>query len=316
MYINIFLIKYFKNYLHRKGFEIIKQDKLKILTEHYWEVSNKKKNSKNINKIDSIVFSKDRAMQLHAFLESYEKMVSNKGVMYILYKTSNESHKKSYLELRNIFDSVDYTFIEEVDFRKQLIELSENSDAKIIGSFVDDQIFLIKVDYNEILKLDMREYHVSLSRGKDLDKHPGHNLVLPEFKKRDDGFESFRWDYSESFSHWTYPVGLGAYFYDKEEWVVMLQSVMFKAPNSLEGILQRFIPVFIRREGICLPQIACPCVQANLVQTETEALDVLGTHSIEELLLKWEEGYKIDLNEFYGISGKIAMSKSYNFIKR
>ncbi len=309
------VIKCFKAFLHKNGFQIVKEEDMKMLTAHYWNVSIKKKNSKKIDKIDSIVFSKDRAMQLHAFLESYEKLVLNKGLMYILYKTSNERHKKSYLELQNIFNNQDYIFIEEIDFRHQLLEISENSNAKIIGSYVDDQIFLITVDYNKILKLDMEEHVVALSRGKDLDEHPGRHLVLPEFEKRADGFESFRWDYSESYSHWTYPVGVGAYFYCMDEWVVMLRSTMFKAPNSLEGNLQKFVPLFIKRKGICLPQIACVCIPANLVQTEW-VNGIVGTHTIEELLDQWEKGYKIDLNEFYGKSGKFAMSQTYNFIKR
>jgi hypothetical protein len=315
MKIRTILIDRLVQFLHSKGFQIIKEDELKMLTAHYWNVVIKKKNSKRSNRIDSIVYSKDRAIQLHAFLESFEKMVSNRGRMYILYKTSNESHKKSYLELQKLYDSENYVFVEEYDFRKQLIELSENSDAKIIGSFVDDQVFLIEIDYSKILKLDMEEYVVSLSRGKDLNEHPGRQLVLPEFEKRDDGFESFRWDYSESYSHWTYPVGVGAYFFDMDEWVVMLRSTMFKAPNTLEGRLQKFVPLFIKRKGICLPQISCPCIHANLVQTECNN-EIIGTHTIEELLDKWEKGYKIDLNEFYGKSGMIAMSQSYNFRKR
>ena len=307
--------KYFVAFLHRKGFQIIKDDELKLLTAHYWNVSIKKKNSNKQNKIDSIVFSKNRATQLCAFLESYEKMVSNRGIMYILYKASNKRHKQSYLELQQIFNNKDFIFIEEVDFRQQLIEISENSDAKTIAIYVDDEIFLINIDYDKIKYFDMEKYVVALSRGKDMDEHPGFNLILPEFEKREDGFESFRWDYSDSFSHWTYPVGVSAYFYDINEWIVMLRSTIFKTPSSLEGNLQKFVPLFKQREGLCLSQIACVCVHANLVTTEC-VNDITGTHTVEELLDKWEKGFKIDLNEFYGKSGKISQHQSFSFVKR
>jgi hypothetical protein len=301
--------------LYKKGLQIIKADEVKRLTAHYWNVSIKKKNCNNQSKIDSIVFSKDRAMQLYAFLQSYEEMVSNRGLLYILYKTTNEKHKKSYLELQKYFSDKEYIFIEEIDFRRQLIEISTKSNANTVGLYVDDMIFLINVDYNNIINLDLEDYVVSLSRGKDLDEHPGKKLTLPDFTKRDDGFESFRWDYSNNFSHWTYPIGVSGYFYNREEWVVMLRDTSFKAPNTLEGNLQKYVPLFIGRTGICMHQIACVCVHANLVQTEC-INPIIGTFTIEELLNRWENGYKINLQEFYGKTGKVSQYQTYTFIKR
>lgn len=314
-YFKALLVKYLLLILNRKGFEIIRTKDLKEITSHYWKVIIEMKNSKNVDKIDSIVFSKDRALQLYAFLESYYEMVTNHGRMYILFKATNDRHKKSYIELQNLFKFKDCVFIEEIDFRQQLLEICENSNAKMIGLYVDDMIFLIKVDYQKILNLDLQECVVALSRGKDLDQHPGRELILPEFTKRADGFESFRWDYSNSFSHWTYPVGVSGYFYYKDEWNVMLRNTLFRAPNSLEGSLQKFVPLFMQREGICLDQIACVCVHANLVQTEWDN-PILGTFSIDELLEKWEKGLCIDISKFYNSPGMDAKYQTYEFKNR
>jgi hypothetical protein len=309
------IIQHAQKMLQKKGLKIYKTNEINRLTKHYWNVSIKNKYSNNLERIDSIVFSKNRALQLNAFIESYGYMVKNRGTLYILYKASDERHKKSYLELQNILPKEEYIFIEEIDFRNQFIEICEKSNAKILGLYVDDMIFLIKVDYKAIINIDMEECNVTLSRGRDLDDHPGRKLVLPEFKKRSDGFESFRWDYSDSYSHWTYPIGVSGYFYLRDEFLEMLKITPFKAPNSLESNLQKFVPLFQQRTGLCMHQISCVCVHANLVQTEVENTTI-GTHTVEELLLKWEEGYKINLNLFYGITGKIAQDQTYSFIRR
>jgi hypothetical protein len=57
------------------------------------------------NTCAGIVFSKDRAMQLHALLSSDFSYVKNPLPLYILYTFSNERHARSYEELKSIFGS-------------------------------------------------------------------------------------------------------------------------------------------------------------------------------------------------------------------
>ena len=303
--------------LKKRGYELLKTRELKDRVEYYKKVLETSKIGTRENKIDSIVFSKDRAMQLHAFLNSYSTMVSGKGTMYILYKTTNERHAKSYAALKDIFKREDFIFIEEVDFRKQLINICEKSSAKTIATFVDDMIFAKAVDYQKILAINALENIVSLGRGKDLD----YSLVLekkqqlPPFEQKPDGFEYFKWDYTKEHNDWTYPLGVGGYFFDRDETVVMLKGIAFKAPNSLENNLQVYKPMFIHRYGVCMDQVCCVAVHANLVQTESVNPD-LGIFSIEHLLNKWDGGFMIDLSKFYGISGAVAQLQAYEFIKR
>jgi hypothetical protein len=208
-------------------------------------------------------------------------------------------------------------FIEENDFKRQLIEICENSRAKTIATYVDDMIFIRKVDYNKILQIDTLDNMVTLGRGPEMNYSVVLNkpLVLPKFSSNGDGFQYFRWDFTHEYSDWTYPVGVGGYFFGRDELVVMLKSVDFKAPNSLEISLQQFKPMFIHRFGVCMDHISCVAVHANIVQTEHNN-PVLGTFSIEELLNKWEEGLMIDIHRFYGKSGDIAQLQAYDFIPR
>lgn len=304
-------------HLKKRGYELLKTQELNDRVEYYKKVLETSKIGTRENKIDSIVFSKDRAIQLHAFLKSYAAMVSGRGTMYILFKTSNEKHVQSYKELKEIFEREDVVFVEETDFRKQFIQLCEHSNAKTIGTYVDDMIFLKAVDYAKILAIDALNNIVSLGRGKELD----YSLVLqksqplPNFLQKSDGFEYFKWDYTEEYNDWTYPLGVGGYFFDRDEMVIMLKGIKFKAPNSLENNLQVYKPMFIHRHGVCMEQVACVAVHANLVQTES-VNPVLGTFSIEGLLAKWEAGLAIDISKFYGVKGSIAQFQTYEFVKR
>src|SRR6478672_1092832 len=110
--------------LLRFGFLLIKNKNLQSknsFTENLITMLEDKDN------ILSIVFSKDRAMQLHAFLTSYMDNVENKSIVYILYKTSNSSHYKSYQELQKLFKNEDFVFIEEHNFRTQLLDILKNT---------------------------------------------------------------------------------------------------------------------------------------------------------------------------------------------
>ncbi len=304
-------------FLKKKGYELIKISEYNKRADYYRQVLVESRKSVKENKIDSIVFSKDRAMQLHAFLESYKEKVLQPGTMHILFKTTSKRHADAYTHLRGMYDSEKFTFIEETDFRHQLLELNESSDAKTIAVFVDDMIFLRDVEYDKILDIDTLTNVVSLGRGQELDYSVvlQKKQTLPHFIEDENGLQYFKWNYTQEHNDWTYPLGVGGYFYGRDEWLLMLRGIQFKAPNSLENALQYYKPFFIERHGVCYKSVACAGVHANIVQTESINPD-LGTNSIEELLNKWEEGYKINLQKFYNVNGAAAQLQGYEFIKQ
>jgi hypothetical protein len=265
--------------------------------------------------IDSIVFSKDRSMQLHAFLLSYTEKVCNRGRMYILYKCSDERHKKSYNELKADFTNENFIFIEETNFRSQLIEILDNSNAGKVIFYVDDMIFTHKIDYKELEKIDTNRYTLALSRGKDMNysivlQKP---LVQPPFTEIGNNLLQFNWDYLEEFSDWTYPLGVSGYMYGKVEVSFICKTIDFKAPNSLESAMQLYLVYFKNRLGLCPESATSVCVHANLVQNEFTN-PILGTFSIDELLNLWEKGKRIDVQEFYEKPMNITQVQKYTFV--
>ena len=300
--------------LTRKNYQLISDDTLR----HYIEFTNNILGEIEANAqsktIESIVFSKDRAMQLHAFLTSYIEQVANRGKVTILYKCTNERHKKSYEELKACFKGEDFVFVEESDFRPQLIQICQASRADKIVFFVDDMIFTHAIDFATLERLNTSSSILALSRGCDMD----YSVVLqkpiskPQFTDIGNGLLRFNWNFSPEFSDWTYPLGVSGYMYGRIEILAMLKSIKFKAPNSLEMAMQVYLPFYAIREGVCTNNAACVCVHANLVQSEIEN-PTLGTFSIEELLQLWEDGKRIEVRDFYNKPMNITQEQSYTF---
>jgi hypothetical protein len=304
-----------KKYLEMKGKIICSKEHLDTTVK--FATSLLEANVTSNSEVDSIIFSKDRAMQLHAFLGSYVDNVSNRGRMDILYKASDERHKRGYDDLKHIFKREEIHFFEELDFRSQLIGLCEKSTAGKIIFYVDDMLFTHRLDYNSVRKIDSSRYILSLSRGMDLTYSVvlQKQISLPGFHGKVHGFDCFKWSEPSEFSDWTFPLGVSGFMYGRNETIAMLKSVTFKAPNTLERSLQCFLPYFISRDGLCTEQAICACVHANLVQSEWTNHSQ-GTFSIEELLELWENGKMIDRQAFYGKSANVAQEAEYTFIDR
>jgi hypothetical protein len=301
--------------LKRYGYDLIAHSELKSLADFSFNILQVAEEKNNNNRIDSIVFSKDRAMQLHAFLLSYTERVDNRKRMYVLYKCSNDRHKKSYEQLKAIFISEDFVFIEEHYFREQLIEILEKSEAGKILFYVDDMIFTHKINYEVFENIDTTSSVLSLSRGKDFDYSTVllKTLVQPPFTRQKNNLEQFNWNFSDIYSDWTYPLGVSAYMFGKVEITAMLKAVSFKAPNSLEQAMQTFLMNFINRYGLCMEFATCVCVHANMVQTEGRN-PVLGTFSIDQLLNLWESGKRIKIDEFYDKPIRVTQVQKYTFL--
>lgn len=264
----------------------------------------------------SIVFSKDRVMQLNAFIESYLEKVNNYGPLYVLYKSS-EKHKNSYENLKKLYLEKEIFFIEEKDFRRQLLDIISQNKKDKIAFYVDDMVFVRNIDYKDLDRVDCKTHIVALSRGKNLNYSTVllKKLELPDFTPKDP-FLEFSWNQFNYLSDWTYPTGVSGYLFDRLEILNILELTEFKAPNSLECAICSVMPSFILRKGLCYPFIACACIPANIVQNECENPS-LNYFSTEQLLKLWEDGMKIDLKPLYACSDTVKiLNQKYTFVKR
>lgn len=308
----LILLKYF---LRKKNYIISHEGTDKIFTNFYNDFRTKQQTSSP--EIISLVFSKDRTMQLHAFLRSYFDNIDNFSSMVVLYKASNQEYRKSYQDLEEIFKEFPVTFIEEIDFRSQLINIVEKRYEEKIIFYVDDMIFTQKFDYNKLKSINPYLTIVALSRGLDMTYSIvlGKTLKLPKISKLNNELFEFSWNNIIEHSDWSYPVGVSGYMYATKEILSILNSIYFKAPNSLESAMQFFLPIYKTRFGICTKNAISVCIHANLTQVEGNN-PVLGMFSIEKLLEEWNKGYQINYKEFYYKSMNISQEQHYTFSLR
>lgn len=272
---------------------------------------------------EGIVFSKDRAMQLHALLCSYFAYVKNPAKLYIIYTTSSSRHAESYKELKQLFSNQEVVFIDEKVFKPDLENLLDTINAARLFFMTDDGLFIDSFDMQEITLFNPILVIPSLIKGLDLtycyiqDK----NQSLPEFiRPEDSSLPSFmkywQWGKAESFSDWGYPLSLDITFYSKKEIQTLIKSVSYKGPNSLETALhQNYAPIFLQRKGVCYEKAKYVNIVCNIVNTEHKNRNT-GLHSTENLLKKWEEGYRIQYEDFFGQNCITVEKSSFTFIKR
>lgn len=272
---------------------------------------------------EGVVFSKDRAMQLHALLCSYFAYVKNPVKLYVIYTTSNSRHAESYEELKQLFSNKEVVFINEKTFKPDLENLLDSIKTARLFFMTDDGLFIDSFDMQEITSFNPLLVIPSLIKGLDLTYCyiQNKNQSLPEFiNPQDLSLSSFmkywEWGKAERFSDWAYPLSLDMTFYNKKEIQTLIKMVSYKGPNSLETALhQNYAPIFLQRKGVCYEKAKYVNIVCNIVNTEHQNRNT-GLHSTESLLKKWEEGYRIQYENFFGQNCLTAEKSSFTFIKR
>ncbi|MFZ5630132.1 MAG: hypothetical protein ACOY5B_13455 [Spirochaetota bacterium] len=105
------------------------------------------------------------------------------------------------------------------------------------------------------------------------------------------GLKIFRWP--EQGPDWSYPISLDGNIFARQLALFMIRKTQFRAPNSLEAMLQKFAAC-IRKlmPGACYDKPKLINIAANRVQDEF--FNRAGQVSPGYLLEKFNEGYVID----------------------
>jgi hypothetical protein len=313
--VKVFLFKVITIFFSKFGYVVTSKSSEKIKLN--FNKNLKESLSLENQKIISLVFSKDRAMQLHAFLKSYFENIENYSKIIVLYKCSNKEHSKSYMTLRDIFSNYDVEFIEEVSFKKQLINIISKLEESKIFFYVDDLIFTHKFNYGLLNNINPYTTIVSLSRGLDMTYSAVllKDIELPKFTSIYGGLKQFSWTYIKGSSDWAYPINIVGNMYATREVLSMIKSIDFKAPNSLESSMQIFKSEFITRYGVCMKNAVVIGISANVVQTEGST-PILCDFDVNNLLKKWGNGLEIERSAFYFKSMDISQKMGFSFVKR
>lgn len=289
---------------------------LKLLSEFYRK-SIGNKNSFNPY-ITGIVFSKDRAMQLHALLDSYFHYTKNAAPLFVLFTCSSAEHENAYQILKNEFLSFSVTFIHESNFQSDLKNLIRSIDTDRVFFMTDDAVFVSEYDLNNCLQFNPIDYIFSLRLGRDFDFCYTYNIAqkIPEFLTEESGksqLNTWIWNDMKGSPDWIYPLSVDATVFYKKEIELLVDIVPFKNPNSLEAMLQQYNSLFLYRTGICYSNTKYINIPCNVVQTEYENVST-NLFSTNQLLHIFLDGKRIDWHFPSHLKPREVQLIKYSFI--
>ena len=251
-----------------------------------------------------LIFSKDRAMQLAAAIESFLLHCNDPHTvkLHVLYKTSDKLHQRQYEKLKDEFP--DISFIEEVDFKQQTLDILNKS--KHIFFMVDDNIFVRKFALTETidaLSQNPNAVGFSLRLGQNTQYSYARNMqvALPDFERIAADILRFNWTTSQG--HFGYPLEVSSSVYRSRDIVPLLNAVDFSNPNILEGLIEANKHFYAQSNDrlLCFETSVTFCNPVNIVQTVCDnRAGTQNKYTAKSLAEKFEADYRIDVKQYSG----------------
>lgn len=246
----------------------------------------------------ALIFSMDRPLQLHSLLSSIRTYVSGLSTTTVLYRTSQPDFQKAYDRVAQSFPDVQ--FIQESNFRQDVLNLLDQMMTRWVFFLVDDILFVDELDFSTIPPDLLERAVISLRL------HPNVTFsymtqsaqIPPPLKPAGGGLLTFTWGIGSI--DWSYPLSVDGHIFERTEIFKMLSFASFRAPNSLEASLQKYVPyVNRRRQGACWSTARLINFPLNRVQIEFPNL--AGCLPTTKLLEAYNQGFILD---FFAVKGK------------
>lgn len=256
------------------------------------------------SKLVGLVFSKDRAMQLCAALESFSMRCRDHDevALHVLYMASSDIQMRQYDALKARFPDV--VFVEEVDFRRQTIELIRGGEYILF--MVDDNIFIKDFRLSQIIDSLLRHPDAagfSLRLGRNTVYNYSRNIRMtpPDFVEYDGGVLEYDWTGHQY--DFGYPLEVSSSVYRTADILGLIRRLDFANPNTLEGLMAANARLYAvqRPRLLCFDLSAAFCNPVNMVQTVcTNRIGGDAAYSAESLAALYEAGWRIDVAKFDG----------------
>ncbi len=235
-----------------------------------------------------IVFSRDRAMQLDAFLASVERHVPDLfDEVVVLYRATDERHRSAYAQL--MAARPDTSWVAESSFRDDLLAL-RGAEERIVFHTDDDAFFAAARPF------ELRDDEVCFSLRLGLNTTYCYPLDLTErLEGAEVGGGRVSWEWRpQGPGAYSYPLALNGHVFRAAEAHGWLESVHYSTPNELESALQTLCD-HVRPRMASFPRSVVVSVPANIVN-ETFANRHAAGNDVDELNARFLEGVRIDLN--------------------
>ncbi|MBN2136631.1 MAG: glycosyltransferase [Sedimentisphaerales bacterium] len=254
------------------------------------------------NGVTGLIFSKDRAMQLRASIESLLLNCRDHGQiqLHVLYKTSSPLHRRQYERLKAKFH--DICFVEEADFKEQVLSIIGGCEHILFA--VDDNMFVRDFFLSDVvgsLRSSSDSIGFSLRLGVNTTYCYARNAsqAVPAFQQVDDHILKYDWTWGEY--DFGYPLEVSSSVYRSVDILGLLGKLEFDNPNTLEGTMAANAHLYrgLRSNLLCFEKSAAFCVPVNMVQTVWQnRVCGDGRYSVERLAQIFEQGGRIDVERY------------------
>lgn len=264
--------------------------------------------------VTGIVFSMDRAMQLEALLGSYRDNATNAPKLVVIFRATSERHQRAY---EAVFAEYSDVVLKELRqdtreaFRSMVIGALTESQSDKVFFLVDDDLFIEKADvgrfsgYATSFSIPTLRLGKNLNRSYTVQKDQCKPKLL-NFSDADelDAESLLSWCWGGGELDWGYPLSVDGHVFLRNEILAMSQSIEFDSPNTFEAALQTFTSAYRSRTGICYQKSRLVNIPYNRVQSDFE--NIHGEVHQDEMLEKWEQGWRIDRASYYGLANVSA----------
>lgn len=262
--------------------------------------------------LNTIIFSKDRAMQLDSLLRSYFELFDDakKAKTTVIYTSSSDEFNKAYDVCRSYFRSYEQDKI--LEFRnqketslkfKELVVSSIDQNNKYTMFLVDDIIFKenvsLKSDTVDIDKIfeskDVIAHSLRMGDGIVYCYPTSEDVIPPS----DEMFlTEKKWDWRGKRGDWGYPLSVDGHVFETSFIENVVKSIEFSNPNNFEGTMAQLVGMgFFNHKPYMTCDWSILNIPANRVQDT--ALNRHGNLvSAEELNEQFLSGLRIDVTKF------------------
>ena len=262
-----------------------------------------------------MIFSRNRALQLYALLESMDMYFDMSLVNVNILCRYDVHHVDSLNDVMNAFPN--HNFIDEVNFEADVKEFLA-SPKDYVAFLTDDIIFKDNVNLqnigivlgsnDQILAFSLRmglHIHECWSVNKEQPFPPG-QIVPPNM---------FVWNWREGAYDWGYPFSVDGHVFRKSSFAHMVSGLSFNNPNTFEDAIQVLMNIPDMQQGmVCHTLSSLVNLPINRVQDTHQ--NRCGLEDSDFLLNEyWVKGKKIDVASYRKVLNRGAHSDLELFTK-
>lgn len=257
--------------------------------------------------ISSIIFTKNRPMQLDLLLRSIQDNFKELDDIYILYKSTDDKFEEGY---RKLISKYPAKWIKETNFKQDTINILKLISNYYCIIFADDECIVHDYSVKDCLSLFkyLKDLHsISLKHHTSISYTYTANIYSepPEFQKYNYLYV-WNWkEYPNPNAEYGYPSSINSTIYTKIFLEYFANTLYYNNLNDLEGQLNLNRNMF-RSKIACFEKPKTICIANNLVQTG-------GNRHSEDKTYLPENLNEIFLNGFQ-ISTKNLYDKYYNSV--